>query len=203
MTEEEKKEPLSQEGDKENIDTKERAKERLEITEEKRNNLEEERNDLQERLARALAESENMRKRTEREKQDTLRYGGSDLARDFVNSLDNLERALGAIPEPLRKTHEEVNALFTGLEMSVKEFQSTLERHHIQRFVPMGEVFSHDYHQAVGEQPHDSIKQGAVAQVLQAGYILHDRLLRPAMVMVSTGPLKSKEDKGKKTNIKA
>jgi molecular chaperone GrpE len=149
--------------------------------------LENELAEAKDRLARALAESENIRKRAERDKQDTLRYGGAGIARDFIDNVDNLERALSATPNMPQKDIKEVDQLIVGLEMSLKAFLTTFEKHHIKRIDPLGEPFSHETHQAVGEQEHNDIAKGHVAAVLQPGYTLHERLLRPAVVMVSNG----------------
>ena len=146
----------------------------------------EERDSLKDQLLRALADVENMRRRTERELESARKYAHTGFARDLVGAIDNLSRAIDAAPaadEAL--SPEALSGLFTGLEMSWTEIQSTMERHGIRRVDPKGEKFDYNLHQAMFEVPSDAHEPGTVVEVVQHGYVLHDRLLRPAMVGVA------------------
>ena len=145
-----------------------------------------ERDALKDQLLRALADVENMRRRTERELETARKYSHTGFARDLVGAIDNLARAIDAAPAADDETAgESVNALITGLEMSWTEIQSTMERHGIRRISPLGEKFDYNLHQAMFEMPHPDEAPGTVVEVVQHGYVLHDRLLRPAMVGVA------------------
>ena len=145
-----------------------------------------ERDSLKDQLLRALADVENMRRRTEREVETARKYSHTGFARDLVGAIDNLARAIDAAPAADDESiGESVNALITGLEMSWTEIQSTMERHGIRRISPLGEKFDYNFHQAMFEMPHPDHPPGTIVEVVQHGYVLHDRLLRPAMVGVS------------------
>lgn len=141
--------------------------------------------DMKDQLLRALAETENVRRRSAREKEDAARYSIANFARDMLNVSDNMHRALEAVPEELRNEEGPVAALFQGVEMTERELHSALERHGIKLIEPMGEKFDHNLHQAMFELPDGSVAPGTVVQVMQAGYVIGDRLLRPAMVGVA------------------
>lgn len=146
----------------------------------------EERDSLKDQLLRALADVENMRRRTERELESARKYAHTGFARDLVGAIDNLSRAIDAAPAADEApSPEALSGLFTGLEMSWTEIQSTMERHGIRRVDPKGEKFDYNLHQAMFEVPSDAHEPGTVVEVVQHGYVLHDRLLRPAMVGVS------------------
>ena len=145
-----------------------------------------ERDALKDQLLRALADVENMRRRTERELETARKYGHTGFARDLVGAIDNLARALEAAPkDEAARTAEAIDGLVTGLEMSWTEIQATMERHGVRRISPQGEKFDYNFHQAMFEMPHPDHPPGTVVEVVQHGYVLHDRLLRPAMVGVS------------------
>mgnify|MGYP006218631255 CR=1 FL=1 len=145
-----------------------------------------ERDTLKDQLLRALADVENMRRRTERELETARKYSHTGFARDLVGAIDNLARAIDAAPAADDEdVGDSVNALITGLEMSWTEIQSTMERHGIRRISPLGEKFDYNFHQAMFEMPHPDQPAGTVVEVVQHGYVLHDRLLRPAMVGVA------------------
>jgi len=145
-----------------------------------------ERDALKDQLLRALADVENMRRRTERELETARKYGHTGFARDLVGAIDNLARALEAAPkDEASRTAEAIDGLVTGLEMSWTEIQATMERHGVRRVSPMGEKFDYNFHQAMFEMPSAEHPPGTVVEVVQHGYVLHDRLLRPAMVGVS------------------
>ena len=135
---------------------------------------------------RALADAENTRRRAQREREDAAKYGAVGLARDLLNIADNLSRAIAAAPEDAQDPG--VKGLIEGISMVEKELASVLERHQVRPVPGVGEPFDHNVHQAVVELPTEEVEPGKVAQVLQTGYVLHDRLLRPAMVAVAKAP---------------
>ena len=135
---------------------------------------------------RAMAEVENTRRRSERELADMSKYAVTGFARDLVSVLENLQRALDSIPPELEAAQPAVANLATGVQMTLKELLSVFSRQGIKRIDPMGEKFDHNYHQAVAQIESADAEPGSVIQVLQAGYTIHDRLLRPAMVAVAT-----------------
>jgi len=154
-----------------------------------------ERDALKDQLLRALADVENMRRRTERELETARKYGHTGFARDLVGAIDNLALALEAAPkDEASRTADAIDGLVTGLEMSWKEIQATMERHGVRRISPQGEKFDYNFHQAMFEMPHPDHPPGTVVEVVQHGYVLHDRLLRPAMVGVSKAADSSSED---------
>jgi molecular chaperone GrpE len=160
-------------------------------------NLELEINKLKDEKLRLLAEMENLRKRADREKIDSLRYGSINLARDILSPDDNLTRALNAIPEE-EKNSETVNNLIDGLKMVQKEFSSILEKHGVKKIESLNMKFDHNFHQAMVEIENDEVDEGIVIQEMQSGYIMHDRLLRPSMVAVSK---KSKKPENENKDI--
>ena len=142
---------------------------------------------MKDQALRALAEAENTRRRSERELADMSKYAVTNFARDLVNVLENLQRATEAIPAELRSGQPAVASLATGVEMTLKELLTVFERYGIVRIDPLGQKFDHNYHQAVAQVDMPDAEPGSVVQVLQAGYSIHDRLLRPAMVAVASG----------------
>ena len=154
-----------------------------------------ERDELKDQALRALAEVENMRRRTERELQNARKYGHLNFARDMLTSIDNLGQAVALAPENRDGLDEGLKNLLVGVEMIHTELRSVLERHNITQITPEGEKFDYNFHQAMFEVPTDEVEPGMVVQVAQPGYQLHDRLLRPAMVGVSKAA-SSAEDKG-------
>jgi molecular chaperone GrpE len=147
-------------------------------------------------LLRALAEAENSRRRARREAEDTAKYAVTGLAKDIVSVPDNLRRALESIPAEGRKSNELLERLATGVEMVEREIETILERHGIKRVAPLGEPFDHNFHQALFEVPTAEQPPGTVVQVLAPGYVIHDRLLRPAMVAVAKAPERSQANGG-------
>ena len=156
------------------------------------NKLEEEIEILKEEKIRLLAEMENLRKRFEREKVETIKFGSINLARDILSPADNLERALSALPEK-EEYSQNITNLVEGLKMVLKEFKNILERHGVKKIEAMDKKFDHNFHQAMMEVERDDVEEGTVVQEVQSGYIMHDRLLRAAMVGVSKKPA-NKED---------
>ena len=145
---------------------------------------------------RALAEVENMRRRMEKEKQENARYGSSNLARGLFTILDNFDRALLASPKE-RKNKKDIEknylSLHEGVELTLKDISALFRQNGIEIIIPSkGDSFDHNIHQAMLEVPTDELKSGCVCEVLQAGYKIYDRLLRPAMVGVSKELVKEK-----------
>lgn len=142
--------------------------------------------DLKDRLLRAVAETENVRKRGERERSDVARYSIVAFARDLVPVADNLGRALQAVPQEARET-EAVRTLITGVELTERELASAFERHGIKKLNPKGEPFNAHFHQAVAEVPSPDAAPGSIIEVIQPGYAIDERLIRAAMVVVAKG----------------
>lgn len=136
---------------------------------------------------RALAEIENVRRRGEKEKSDALKYAATNFAKDILGVADNLRRAIEAVPEDAAESDGPVKTLIQGVEMTERELLSIFERHGIKRIEANGAKFDHNLHQAMMEVPDSGQPAGTVVQVLQSGYTIHDRLLRPAMVGVAKG----------------
>ena len=164
----------------ENTDTEETSE--VENTEE--DSLEKEIETLKEEKIRLLAEMENLRKRFEREKVETIKFGSINLARDILSPGDNLERALDALPEDENHS-ESIKNLIDGLKMVLKEYKSTLEKHGVKKIETLNQKFDHNFHQAMMEVENNEVEEGTVVQEVQSGYTMHDRLLRAAMVGVS------------------
>lgn len=139
------------------------------------------------RTLRALAEAENVRRRADRDKQDASRYAIANFAREILTVGDNLRRALDSVDADARTSSEVVETLMTGVEMTERALLSVLERSGIKRLDPLGQRFDSNAHEALFEIPDPAQPQGTVAQVIEAGYMLNDRLLRPAKVGVTKG----------------
>ena len=148
--------------------------------------------DMKDRLLRTLAEMENLRKRTEREVADARLYGISAFARDVLTVADNMHLALEALDTELReKADSGVKALLDGVELTERALLNALEKHGVKRIEPIGQKFDPNRHQAMYETDDASVPAGHVAQVIQAGYLIGDRVLRPALVAVSKGAPKA------------
>jgi molecular chaperone GrpE len=145
-----------------------------------------ERDELRDRFMRALADAENIRKRGERDRREAEQYGGTRLARDLLPVYDNLKRALDSAGEDQRAAAQ---ALIAGVELTLRELINVLTRHGVTPIVPQaGERFDPQMHQAMFEAPLPGTKAGDIIQVMTEGFLLHDRLLRPAQVGVSSTP---------------
>jgi molecular chaperone GrpE len=147
--------------------------------------------DLKDKLLRAHAEVENIRKRSEREKEDTAKYAVSRFARDIVNVGDNFQRAIDAVPPGAAEQDAALKSFLEGVTMTERELLNVLERYGIKRVQPAGEPFNPHLHQAVMEIQRSDVPAGTVVQVFQAGFTIEDRVLRPAMVAVAKGGPKS------------
>ncbi|MEM7775023.1 MAG: nucleotide exchange factor GrpE [Pseudomonadota bacterium] len=147
--------------------------------------------ELTDRLLRAHAEMDNLRKRTEREKADTARYAITKFALDIVGVSDNLKRAMDAAGAP--DSHSpELKALFDGVALTGQELEKAFDRHGVSRIDAEGRPFDPHLHQAMMEKPDPSVPSGTVVQVFQDGYVIGDRVLRPSMVVVARGGPKAK-----------
>ena len=165
---------------------------------EKQNELEENLRDeieqLRDEKLRLLADMENLRKRSDRDRMDSIRYGNINFARDILSLGDNLSRALDAIPKDAEKT-ETITNLINGLRMVQREFTSILEKHGIKKIEALNKRFDHNFHQAMMEIESEEVEEGIVIQEIQSGYNMHDRLLRPSMVGVAKKPNKDEKKK--------
>lgn len=145
-----------------------------------------ERDDLRDRFMRALADAENSRKRADRDRREAEQYGGSKLARDLLPVYDNLKRALEAASDD---TRSQAAALIEGVDLTLRELTNVLTKHGVQPISPApGDQFDPQLHQAMFEAPVPGTKAGQIIQVMTEGFLLHDRLLRPAQVGVSSTP---------------
>ena len=146
--------------------------------------LEDEVAKLKDQWLRAIAEMENMRRRARRDREEAVKYANTDFGRDMFLIADNLRRALESCPE-VETLSDSMKALIQGIELTESALLSTFDRHGIKKIEPLNEKFDANFHQAMLEVEDESIPTGTVVQVLQVGYVMHDRLLRPAMVSVS------------------
>lgn len=141
--------------------------------------------EMKDQLLRALADVENMRRRSERDVAQANKYGHLSFARDLLSCFDNLSQAVSLAPEDKSELDDNLKNILVGVEMISTEIDTILQRHHITKINPIGEKFNYNHHQAMFEVPNNDVEAGTVVQVAQLGYLLHDRLLRPAMVGVS------------------
>jgi molecular chaperone GrpE len=148
--------------------------------------------ETKDRLLRALAEMENLRKRTEREVADSRAYAITVFARDILTVADNMHRALSALDTELReKVDAGVKGLLDGVELTERELLKVLEKHGVRKLEPLGQKFDPNRHQAMYEVPDPSATPGTVVQVIQAGYTIGERVLRPALVAIAKAAAKS------------
>jgi molecular chaperone GrpE len=144
--------------------------------------------DARDRTLRTLAEMENLRKRTSREVADARAYAITGFARDILDIADNLQRALDAVPAEAKAAADPgLKALIEGVELTERSLVNTLEKNGVKKFDPSGEKFDPNFQQAMFEVPDPSVPSGTVVQVVQAGYTIGDRVLRPALVGVAKG----------------
>lgn len=143
---------------------------------------------LRDQLLRAVAETENVRKRAERDREEASKYAISKFAGDMVSVLENLKRASESMTPEARAANQQLANLGEGVDLTLQELLSTFERYGIMRVDPLGQKFDHNLHQAVAQVERTDVENGTVIQVVQAGYVIADRLLRPAMVAVSKAP---------------
>ena len=153
--------------------------------------------DLKDQLLRSLAENENLRKRTAKEIEQIKKYGHINLLRDFLNVVDNMERAVKSSTFE-NQSETGVKNLINGIEIVLKEMKSLLDKNQIKKIEPLHEKFDYNFHQAMFEAPSSDYGEGLIIEVIQPGYVMHDRLIRPAMVGVSKGEVAEKEKKEEK-----
>jgi molecular chaperone GrpE len=150
--------------------------------------LKTENNELRDRYLRLAAEMDNLRRRTEREVKDAKSYSVAGFARDMLAVSDNLRRAIDAIPADVRAGADAgLSTLIEGVEMTERSMLSTLERHGVRKLEPVGQKFDPNFHQAMFEIPNTEVPNNTVVQVVQDGYSIGERILRPAMVGVAKG----------------
>jgi molecular chaperone GrpE len=140
-----------------------------------------------EQVLRAVAETENVRRRLEKEKLETAKYAISRFAKDVLTVGDNFQRAIAAVPPEAADSEPVLKSLLDGVVLAERDFIGALERHGVKVINPAGEAFNPHHHQAVMEQDNPEVPSGTVLQVFQVGYLIEDRCLRPAMVVVSRG----------------
>jgi len=154
--------------------------------------LQKEASEARDRMLRTLAEMENLRKRTTKEVADSKLYGITGFARDVLDIADNLQRALDAVPAESRANAEPgLKALIEGVELTERSLLNALEKHGVKKFDPQGQKFDPNFQQAMFEVPDPSVPSGTVVQVMQAGYTIGERVLRPALVGVAKGGAKA------------
>ncbi|QEQ59324.1 MULTISPECIES: nucleotide exchange factor GrpE [Haemophilus] len=154
-----------------------------ELEEQLKTQIEEAANKEQDILLRSRAEIENLRRRTEQDVEKAHKFALEKFSKDILNTIDNLERALAT---PANKEDESVKALFDGVELTLKELVSTVGRFGVEAVGVVGEAFNPDLHQAISMQPAEGFETNQISVVLQKGYTLNGRVIRPAMVMVAT-----------------
>ncbi len=148
--------------------------------------------DARDKMLRTLAEMENLRKRTSREVADARTYAITGFARDVLEIADNLQRALDALPMEAREAADPgLKALIEGVELTERSLLNTLEKNGVKKFDPSGGKFDPNFQQAMFEIPDPSVPPGTVVQVMQSGFMIGDRVLRPALVGVSKGGAKA------------
>jgi molecular chaperone GrpE len=150
---------------------------------------------------RTLAEGENLRKRTQKEIEHARKYSHITFVRDLVSSVDNLQRAIESVSDDKTVLSEPIKNLIIGLDIVEKEIINNFEKHNLKQINPLGEKFDYNFHQAMFEVPTDETEPGIVVEVSQKGYLLHDRLVRPAMVGISK-KIENKKNNGKKNDEK-
>jgi molecular chaperone GrpE len=141
----------------------------------------------QDAYLRAMAETENVRRRLEKEKADVAKYAVTKFAKDILSVGDNFQRAIAAVPKDAVETDPALKSLLDGVVLAERDYRGVLERHGVVMIDPAGQAFDPHYHQAMMEQDNAEVPAGTVLQVYQVGYLLEDRCLRPAMVVVSKG----------------
>ncbi|CCD87362.1 Protein grpE (HSP-70 cofactor) [Bradyrhizobium sp. ORS 285] len=148
--------------------------------------------EARDKMLRTLAEMENLRKRTAREVADARMYGITGFARDVLDIADNLQRALDAVPAETRDNADPgLKSLIEGVELTERSLLNTLEKNGVKKFDPTGQKFDPNFQQAMYEVPDPSVPSGTVVQVVQAGFMIGERILRPALVGVSKGGAKT------------
>jgi molecular chaperone GrpE len=154
--------------------------------------------EMRDRLLRSMADMENLRRRTEREKTDTARYAISNFARDVLTVGDNLKRTIDHVPQGAAAEDPALKSFLEGVELTERELLNVLERHGVTRLDPLGARFDPNFHQAMYEVQNTDVPEGTVVEVMQAGYVIGDRCLRPALVAVAKGGAKQAKPQAEK-----
>jgi molecular chaperone GrpE len=141
--------------------------------------------EAKDKMLRALADADNTRRRAERDRADTSKFAVTGFARDMLTVSDNLRRALNAIPEGQRKDNEQLNTIYEGVEATERELLRVFEKNNIVKIEPLGQKFDPNLHEVIFEIPSADKEAGTVLQVVEPGYMIHERLLRPARVGVA------------------
>ena len=166
--------------------------------------LEAEKADLKDKFLRLMADMENLRRRTEREVADARTYAVANFARDMLNVADNVRRAIESVPDEARSTAEGAfKGLIDGIDLTERDLLKTLERHGVKKLEPEGQKFDPNIHQAMFEVPNPDVPNGTVVQVVQSGYVIGDRVLRPALVGVAKGGPKAAQNAADADNSSA
>jgi molecular chaperone GrpE len=152
--------------------------------------------EMRDRLLRTLADMENLRRRTEREKADTARYAITNFARDVLTVGDNLKRTMDHVPNEAAADDPALKTFLEGVELTERELLNVLERHGVTRIEPLGQRFDPNFQQAMFEVQNPDVAEGTVVDVMQAGYAIGDRCLRPALVAVAKGGAKQAKAQG-------
>src|SRR5918994_5256015 len=157
--------------------------------------LEADKADLKDKLLRLMADMENLRRRTEREVADARTYAVANFARDMLNVADNVRRAIESVPAEASQSAEGAfKGLIEGIDLTERDLLKTLERHGVKQLGPQGQKFDPNVHQAMFEVPNPAVPNGTVVQVVQSGYVIGERVLRPALVGVAKGGPKAPND---------
>ena len=142
--------------------------------------------ELKEHLVRSLAENENLKKRQQKELETATKFANSSILKDLVEPFEQLFMALAIKPSQEIAQSAEFTSLMSGIEMTKKTFEKTFAKYGLKRIFPQGEKFDHSYHQAISQVKQEGVEAGTVVTVVQAGYILEERVIRPAMVVVAS-----------------
>ena len=150
--------------------------------------------ELKDKLLRSLADMENLRRRAQRDREEATKFGMTSFARDMLAVSDNLGRAIASLPEGDEPASNEVTAFVEGVELTQRTLLNTLEQHGIEKIEPEGEKFDPQFHEAMFELPSADVDPGTVVQVLESGYLIHGRLLRPARVAVAKAAAQEEQE---------
>lgn len=163
--------------------------------------LQQENTDLRDKLLRSVAECENLRRRSEKELKDSGKFAITSFARDLVSVFENLHRAASSINDDMKRENQIVANLAMGVQMTLQEMEKVFAKQQIKRIYPLGELFNHQYHQAMNKVEDADKAEGTIINVMQACYVIHDRLLQPALVTVSTMPTEKPTDNSQDNNV--
>ncbi len=140
---------------------------------------------MQDKILRLQAEQENLRKRLTKDIEQSIHYANVNFAKDLLEVMENFHRAMDSFPVEEIQSNDVMRNMYQGITMIKKSLDDAFVKHHIERIFPINEIFDHDMHQAIAQQPSADNAPGTIIQVIQAGYKLKDRLLRPALVIIA------------------